>query len=119
MVEELLDELHGSQIFSKIDLKAGYHQLRVCEGDVEKTTFCTLEGHYEFRVMPFGLTKAPSTFQALMNIVKPYLQHSLFANPKKCQFACARNEYLGHRVSAKGVEADLEKVRARVEWPSP
>nr|ADN33669.1 ty3-gypsy retroelement transposase [Cucumis melo subsp. melo] len=141
-MERVFDEWNGANVFSKINLKAGYHQIRMNQEDVEKMVFRTHEGHYEFLVMPFGLTNAPSTFRALMNAVfRPYMRsHSkeleehmqhlelvleilrangLYANLAKCSFAKERVGYLGHIISEKGVEVDPEKIRAIKEWPTP
>ncbi|KAL4332005.1 hypothetical protein GQ457_07G011040 [Hibiscus cannabinus] len=99
--EELFDELGHSKFFSKLDLLAGYHQIRVKTEDVPKTTFRTHEGHYEFLVLP--------KLQA----------NGFVAKRSKCTFGQTTIEYLGHIVSQKGLAVDSTKVKTIQAWPIP
>ncbi|GKB23578.1 putative reverse transcriptase domain-containing protein [Tanacetum coccineum] len=103
-IDGLFDQLQGSSVYSKIDQRSGYHQLRVREEDISKTAFRTHYGHYEFQVMPFGLTNAPAIFMDLMNRHEEHLKlilellkkEELYAKFSKCKFWIPKVKFLGH-----------------------
>ncbi|GKA66464.1 putative reverse transcriptase domain-containing protein, partial [Tanacetum coccineum] len=97
-IDNLFDQLQGLRVYSKIDLRSGYHQLRVCKEDIPKTTFRTRYGHYEFQVMPFGLTNAPTVFMDLMNrVYNPYLDRFVIVFIDDILiYSKNRKEYEGH-----------------------
>ncbi|KAI3773905.1 hypothetical protein L1987_48444 [Smallanthus sonchifolius] len=103
-IDDLFDQLQGASWFSKIDLRSGYHQLKVREEDVPKTAFRTRYGHYEFLVMSFGLTNAPATFMDLMN------REKLYAKFSKCAFWLREVQFLGHVINRNGIMVDPAKI---------
>ncbi|GJS86764.1 putative reverse transcriptase domain-containing protein [Tanacetum coccineum] len=104
-IDDLFDQLQGSIIYSKIDLRSGYHQLRVREQDIPKTAFRTRYGHYEFQVMPFGLTNAPA--------------EQLYAKFSKCEFWIPKVQFLGHVIDSRGIHVDPAKIESIKDWASP
>ncbi|GJV44321.1 retrotransposon protein, putative, ty3-gypsy subclass [Tanacetum coccineum] len=97
-IDDLFHQLQGSRVYSKIDLRSSYHQLRVHEEDIPKTAFRTRYGHYEFQVMPFGLTNAPTVFMDFMNqVCKPYLGRSVIVFIDDILiYSKSRKEHEGH-----------------------
>ncbi|KAI3811029.1 hypothetical protein L1987_20744 [Smallanthus sonchifolius] len=130
-IDDLFDQLQGSTCFLNIDLRSGYHQLRVQEDDIPKTAFRTRYGHYEFMVMPFGLTNAPAVFMDLMNrVCKPYLDKFMivfiddiliFSKTKADHEEHLRLEvqFLGHIVNDKGIHVDPAKIETVKNWNAP
>lgn len=134
VVDELLDQLNGNgaSTFSKLDLRLGYHQIRVHLEDVAKTVFRTREGHYEFLVMPFGLTLRKFIlvffFMTYLLIYSKNRAENLghlkttlevFAKDSKCRFRCENIDYLGHIISKDRVAVDPAKISCMLSWPTP
>ncbi|GJU85361.1 putative reverse transcriptase domain-containing protein [Tanacetum coccineum] len=130
-INDLFDQLQWSSVYSNIDLRSGYHQLRVREEDIPKTAFRTRYGHYEFHVMPFGLTNAPAVFMDLMNrnkqeheehlklILELLKKEELYAKFSKCEFWIPKVQFLGHVIDSEGIHVDPAKIESIKDWTSP
>nr|GEW77326.1 putative reverse transcriptase domain-containing protein [Tanacetum cinerariifolium] len=129
-IDDLFDQLQGSSVYSKIDLRSGYHQLRVREEDIQKTAFRTRYGHYEFQVIPFGLTNAPAVFMDLMNrVCKPYLDKFMIVFIGDILiYSKNKQEHEEHlklilkllkREQFQGIHVDPAKIESIKDWASP
>ncbi|GKF13569.1 hypothetical protein Tco_0055031 [Tanacetum coccineum] len=122
-LEVFPEELPGSSVYSKIDLRSGYHQLRVREEDIPKTEFRTQYGHYEFQVMPFGLTNAPANKKEHEEHLKVILEllkkEELYAKFSKCEFWIPKVQFLSHVIDCQGIHVDPAKIESIKDWASP
>ncbi|GKA74974.1 putative reverse transcriptase domain-containing protein [Tanacetum coccineum] len=122
-IDDLFDQLQGSRVYSKIDLRSGYHQLRVQAGDIPKTAFRTRYGHYEFQVMPFGLTNAPTSEEEHAEHLKLILEllkkEELFAKFSKCEVWLSKVQFLGHVIDSEDIHVDPAKIESIKDWASP
>ncbi|GJW30683.1 putative reverse transcriptase domain-containing protein [Tanacetum coccineum] len=116
-IDDSFDQLQGSSVYSKFDLRSGYHQLRVHEEDIPKTAFRIRYGYYEFQVMPFGLTNAPTVFMDLMN--RLLKKEELNAKFSKCEFWIPKVQFLGNVIDSQGIHVDLAKIDSIKYWASP
>ncbi|GKC08228.1 hypothetical protein Tco_0999838 [Tanacetum coccineum] len=121
-INNFFDQLQGSSVYSKIDLRSGYHQLRFHDEDIPKTAFRTLYGYYEFQVMPFGLTNTPSKeehAEHLKLILELLKKEELYAKFLKCDFWLSRVQFLGHVIDSEGIHVDPAKIESIKVWASP
>ncbi|GKE53709.1 putative reverse transcriptase domain-containing protein [Tanacetum coccineum] len=122
-IDDLFDQLQGSRVYYKIDMRTGYHQLIVREEDIPKTAFRTRYGHYKFQVMPFGLTNAPAVFMDLTNrVCKPYLDRFVIVFIDDILiYSKSRMEHEGHLklILSEGIHVDLAKIESIKDWASP
>ncbi|GJW58614.1 putative reverse transcriptase domain-containing protein [Tanacetum coccineum] len=123
LIDDLFDQLQGSSVYSKINFRSGYHQLRVHDEDILKTAFRTRYGHYEFQVMPFGLTNAPASEEEHAEHLKLILEllkkEELYAKFSKCEFWLSKVQFLGHVIDSEGIYVDPAKIKSIKDWASP
>ncbi|GJZ76968.1 putative reverse transcriptase domain-containing protein [Tanacetum coccineum] len=116
-IDDMFGQLQGSQYFTKIDLRSGYHQLRVHKDDIPKTVFRTCYGHFEFTVMPFSLTNAPAEeHEVHLGLVLELLkEEKLYAKFSKCEFWLREVQFLGHVINEDGIHVDPRYYRLFIE----
>ncbi|GJV41601.1 hypothetical protein Tco_1420041 [Tanacetum coccineum] len=112
-IDDLFDQLQGSSVYSKIDLRSGYHQLSVREEEIPKIAFRTRYGHYEFQVMPFEHE------EHLKQILELLKKEELYAKFSKCEFWIPKVQFLGHVIDNKGIHVDPAKIESVKDWASP
>ncbi|GJU79567.1 putative reverse transcriptase domain-containing protein [Tanacetum coccineum] len=115
-IDDLSDQLQGSSVYSKINLRSGYQQLRVLKEDTPKTAFRTRYGHYEFQVMPFGLMNVPAVFMDLMN--RLLKKEKLYAKFSKCEFWIPKVQFLGHVIDSQVIHMNPAKNESIKDWAS-
>ncbi|GJT89520.1 hypothetical protein Tco_1078365 [Tanacetum coccineum] len=111
-IDELLDQLQGSSVYLKIDLRSGYHQLRVREEDILKTAFRTRYGHYEFQ----NKEEHEEHLKLILELLK---KEELYAKFSKCEFWIPKVQFLGHVIDSKGIHVDPAKIESIKDWASP
>ncbi|GJU73188.1 putative reverse transcriptase domain-containing protein [Tanacetum coccineum] len=106
-------------VYSKINMRSGYHQLRVREEDIPKTAFRTRYDHYEFQVMPFGLTNTPAHAEHLKLILELLKKEELYAKFSNCKFWLSKVQFLSHVIDSEGIHVDPAKIKSIKNWASP
>ncbi|XP_071926141.1 uncharacterized mitochondrial protein AtMg00860-like [Coffea arabica] len=119
LIDELFDQLQGSVVFSKLDLRQGYYQLKIRKEDAPRTTLNSRYRHFEFVVMPFGLTNTPAAFMDLMQQVFKTKFGSVCGGVYRRHLGLEKVFFLGHKISKDGISVDPTKVDAVTEWKQP
>eukprot|EP00253_Pinus_taeda_P016653 PITA_16653 len=117
-IDELFDQVKGATVFSKIDLRSGYHQIGIREEDIAKTAFRTRYKHYEFVVLPFGLIYSQNIDEHkehLRLVMKTLWNHQLYAKYSKCDFFKEQIQYFGHIITKDGIAVDPEKIKTLMD----